>query len=182
MHAEECLVVVLLPYLGRVTDGIEFHVMLFGIDGSVFFHHGFLKELSNRTRFFLVHGRLIGQSNFSQHGVRIESWTDGFFKVFQKRFLVTTIDNVIGNHFGFFQIFDTNVIFAKRNSSNCFFVSIFAMNDRRQTFFLMFVDGIPYFGHPWTGRVNNFHILFDRSQKTTDNHEEVVCVCVREYV
>mmetsp|Transcript_34794 Transcript_34794/g.54320 ORF Transcript_34794/g.54320 Transcript_34794/m.54320 type:complete len:360 (-) Transcript_34794:249-1328(-) len=123
-------------------------------------HHRLLQQLSNRLGLLLVHCRLIGNSNLIEHGIGIKASRNGLFKVFQKRFLVTTVNDVIGDHIGLFHVLDANVIFAETGRGDGFFVFVLSVNDRRQSLALMHIDGVPNLGDPGAGGVDDFDVLF----------------------
>ena len=126
----------------------------------MFLHHCFLKHLTNSLRFFLVHGRLIGQSNLLQHGIRIKPFGDGMFKILQKLvFRESCSQHVRFDHLSFFHILDANVIFTETDSGDCFFVGVFAVNDGGKSLALMGIHGVPHLANPWTSCIDDFNIL-----------------------
>mmetsp|Transcript_3120 Transcript_3120/g.5637 ORF Transcript_3120/g.5637 Transcript_3120/m.5637 type:complete len:287 (+) Transcript_3120:1566-2426(+) len=149
-----------LSFLCCIANGIKFHVVLIDFCGSVFLHHCLLKELPNRFGFLLVHGRLVGKTDLFQHGIGVKSFTNSLGEVLEEFLLVSTVDNVIGDHFRFFHVFDADVIFAETSGRYRLFVTELAMDDTSETLALMHIDGIPDLGYPGTCSIDNFHILF----------------------
>lgn len=145
--------------LSSIANRVELHVVRLHVLRPVLLHHGLLQELSNRSGFLLVHGRLIRQSNLVQHGIRIKTLGHGLAKVLHKGLLVSTIDNVVRYHFGFLHIFDTNVVFAKGCGRDRFLVSVLAVNDGGVARFLVLVDRVPHFGDPGAGGIDHFNVL-----------------------
>jgi hypothetical protein len=148
-----------VTYLSRITNGIKLHIMCCHIHGTKLLHHGLLKELSNRPCLLLVHGRLVGQTNLFQHGIWVKTFRNSMFKVLHQGLLVAAIDNVVSHHFCFLHILDANVIVTETDGRNRFLVSVLAVNDRRESLFLVLVDNVPDLGNPRTRRVDDFDIL-----------------------
>ena len=92
--------------------------------------------------------------------IGIEALGDCFLKVFQEFLSISSIDNVILDHFRFLHILDTNIILTETGSRNRLFVTVFSMNDRRQSLTLVHVDGIPDLADPGAGRIDDFNILW----------------------
>ena len=77
----------ILPNLRRVTDRIERRKVLLDILRAERGHHRLLKELPDRLRLLLVHGRLVGQTNLLQVLARVKVRRGGL-GVFRHKLLV----------------------------------------------------------------------------------------------
>mmetsp|Transcript_297 Transcript_297/g.833 ORF Transcript_297/g.833 Transcript_297/m.833 type:complete len:292 (-) Transcript_297:1118-1993(-) len=149
----------ILALLSGVTNRVELHVVVLGIDGAVLLHHGLLQELADGPRLLLVHGGLVRKSDLLEHGVGVKSLGDGILKVLEEGLLVPPLSHVVDDHLRLLHVLDDDVILAEGHGGNSLLVRVLPVNDRGQPLLLVLVDSVPHLRHPRAGSVDDIDVL-----------------------
>mmetsp|Transcript_38481 Transcript_38481/g.92140 ORF Transcript_38481/g.92140 Transcript_38481/m.92140 type:complete len:489 (+) Transcript_38481:151-1617(+) len=153
-----------LSDLRGVAYGVELVVVVVDQIRSVLAHHRLLQKLADGPRLFLVHGCLVGQTNFLQVLVRIKVRAARLAELLHESLLgilVTFIrrQNKISDIFGLILVLYAYVCFAHGLGCHRFLVRVLTVDDRCQSTNLVGVNSRPDLGNPWARGVNNLHAL-----------------------